>query len=331
VRLRRRATSAALAFALSTLFARAFSQLAWPIDLIATLALHCAYALLALALVAVAAGCRSAAAICVVAAAGHGSWCLSEGAARAPAGAETVRIMSFNLRAGQSDHQKLLDLIASGPADIIVATESKERLNERLRTSPEIRDAYPYQVLHFNVVKLSRWPLTLIPSDIERWKDLEHSYNYRYTAIVEHPRTPFVLCALAPESPRSAEHWAIGNRYLERELEVIDRHFSGLGLPLVVAGDLNASPTGFRSRLVHQRLGLRRTKPPLLLSGSWPARAPRPLRVAIDAVLVGPGVRVAAWQTLEVETGSDHVPVIAEIAVPRSDATPRSPPAAAAD
>jgi endonuclease/exonuclease/phosphatase family metal-dependent hydrolase len=43
------------------------------------------------------------------------------------------------------------------------------------------------------------------------------------------------------------------------------------------------------------------------------------LRVAIDDVLVSPGVRVVGWRTLEMETGSDHVPVVAELVLPGSD------------
>ena len=99
-------------------------------------------------------------------------------------------------------------------------------------------------------------------------------------------------------------------------MDLFERHFLPLGWPLVVVGDLNGSPTGWRSRLVRERLGLVRSKPPLLLSGSWPAHFPKPFRVAIDAVLIGPGVSVASWRPLEVQTRSDHVPVVAEISIP---------------
>ena len=84
-----------------------------------------------------------------------------------------------------------------------------------------------------------------------------------------------------------------------------------------MVGDLNGSPTGWRSKLLG-RLGLIRSKPALLLSGSWPASLPSMFRVPIDAVLIGPGVSVASWHPLDVVTGSDHVPVIAEISIPAS-------------
>jgi endonuclease/exonuclease/phosphatase family metal-dependent hydrolase len=56
------------------------------------------------------------------------------------------------------------------------------------------------------------------------------------------------------------------------------------------------------------------------MGGTWPSSLPPILRVAIDDVLVSDGIRVASWRTLERETGSDHVPVIAELLIPSAPA-----------
>jgi len=322
----------ALLCAVATLLARACSQLSWFVDLIATFALHAAYGFGVLGLILLGTRFRVAGMVWLAAALIHFGWSLAEDPPRAAEGAETVRVMSFNIRFGEPRAEPILELIASGPADVIFLSESKQSFNDALRASKRIAEQYPYQVLFHNFAKLSRWPLEVVPT--QRRKGLEHNYNYRLSVVVQHPTTPFLLLALAPNSPRTADHWAEGNRYLEQQIALFERFFVPLDRPVLVLGDLNGSPTGWRSKMVRDRFGLTRAKPPLVLSGSWPANLPAPLRVPIDAVLMGPGISVASWRVLEVETGSDHMPVVAEIALPTgsgSGVTPRSRPAAAPD
>jgi endonuclease/exonuclease/phosphatase (EEP) superfamily protein YafD len=320
--------------AAGTLLARSFSHVSWPVDLLATFALQWAYLFVVLGLLSQWIGLRPAGWILLATAAAHLAWSAANGPPKAVQGAPTVTFMSFNIHFGAGSGQRILDLIASGPADVIVLSESRKSFNDRLRASKQIADQYPHQLLFHNFVKLSRWPLDVVPSDRNLSKSLEHRYNYRLTAVVRHPTTPFLLLVIAPASPRNAEMWAQGTRYLMGEMDLIERFFVPLKLPLIVLGDLNASPTGWRSRLLHERLGLVRSKPPLLLSGSWPARFAPPFRIAIDAVLIGPGASVASWHPLDVMTGSDHVPVIAEISIPAAGAEgtiPRFLPAEEAD
>jgi endonuclease/exonuclease/phosphatase (EEP) superfamily protein YafD len=329
--LRVAATALAALCAAGTLLARGYSHVAWPIDLLATFSLHWAYLFVGLGLISLSVRLRVAAWVLSSAACAHFVWSAIDAPRRAADDAETIRVMSFNIRARVSDHRKTLDLIATGPADIIIATESKADFNEELRNSIEIATQYPYQLHRPNVLKLSRWPLDVVPSDRKRWKKMRHRYNYRFTTVVRHPTTPFLLMALVAASPRTADDWAAGNRYLMHEIGIIEREFVALGLPFVVLGDLNGSPTGWRSRLLRERLGLVRAKPPFRLEGTWPAGAPSVFRIAIDAVIIDSDVSVASWHPLEVLTGSDHLPVVAEISIPTPKATPRFPPAEAAD
>lgn len=336
-RLRLVAAALSLLFGVGTLLARSFSHISWPIDLVATFALQWAYLFVGVGLILGVLRMRRAAWVLLCAAAVHFVWSVSDGPPKAADGVETVSVMSFNIRFGTRSGKQALDLIASGPADVIVLSESRKSFNDRLRGSKEIAAQYPYQLHFHNFAKLSRWPLEVVPSDRGFSKALEHRYNYRRTVVVRHPRTPFLLLVLAPNSPRTAKTWAQGTRYLMREIELFKRFFVPLNLPIVVLGDLNGSPTGLRSKLVRERLGLVRSKPPLLLSGSWPANFPTPFRVAIDAVLIGPGISVASWRPLDALTGSDHVPIVAEIAIPAAgsfstaNAIPRFLPAEEVD
>jgi endonuclease/exonuclease/phosphatase (EEP) superfamily protein YafD len=87
-------------------------------------------------------------------------------------------------------------------------------------------------------------------------------------------------------------------------------------LPVVVAGDLNATPrSAFVRRLVD--LGLTLASQEVLghAPGTWPARPPAwlpPFRVAIDHVLHGPALSAVAFER-GIATSSDHLPVFADL------------------
>ncbi|HSI98643.1 MAG TPA: endonuclease/exonuclease/phosphatase family protein [Gaiellaceae bacterium] len=77
-----------------------------------------------------------------------------------------------------------------------------------------------------------------------------------------------------------------------------------------VCGDLNAAPWTRSLRNVLAEAELRVAFPGGLFAGSWPA-VPRPLRVAIDGCLVGPGLQASA--RFGPRVGSDHLPVLVEL------------------
>ena len=83
------------------------------------------------------------------------------------------------------------------------------------------------------------------------------------------------------------------------------------GRRVAVCGDLNAAPWMRSLRRALDRGGLQAALPGGLFDGSWPA-LPRPLRVPLDGCLVGAGVRAHA--ELGSGVGSDHLPVLVELA-----------------
>ena len=79
----------------------------------------------------------------------------------------------------------------------------------------------------------------------------------------------------------------------------------------LVLGDFNAAPWGHVMQTIAAKGGVS------LLSGSggtWPSFLPKQMRIPIDHMLAGPGLRFAKRQVMG-RAGSDHVPVYAEIAV----------------
>jgi endonuclease/exonuclease/phosphatase family metal-dependent hydrolase len=79
--------------------------------------------------------------------------------------------------------------------------------------------------------------------------------------------------------------------------------------------DLNASPGTVRTDDAWRIARVRRAKPLWAMSGTWPSWLPWPARVAIDDVLVSPGVGVRSWDVVGDACGSDHLPVVVELTI----------------
>jgi endonuclease/exonuclease/phosphatase (EEP) superfamily protein YafD len=82
----------------------------------------------------------------------------------------------------------------------------------------------------------------------------------------------------------------------------------------IVAGDFNATPPSLMLQTLLERSGLE------LASGlaTWPADLGLP-QIAIDHILVSPDLRILGPARIGSAAGSDHYPVIAEIAIPLND------------
>ena len=89
--LRAVATAAAVLCGAATLLARSYSRAAWPIDLIATFALHWAYLFVGLAVICLLIRLRIAACVLLAAAGAHLVWSAANGPPRAADGARGTR------------------------------------------------------------------------------------------------------------------------------------------------------------------------------------------------------------------------------------------------
>lgn len=172
---------------------------------------------------------------------------------------------------------------------------------------------------------VSRWPMHAL--DVS-W--VGAGADYLIAARVERPAPggPFALIAVHPRSPRNADRWAAGNAVAEATGRVA-RRLEDEGMAVVVLADLNSTPSGYRSRLLHRLAGLRRAKPLLSVSTTYPLplgprddsqAGPRrwcwgPLGIAIDDALVSPGVGVAGWSVLP-KLESEHSPIVVDLRIP---------------
>lgn len=254
--------------------------------------------------------------------------------ASAEAPGTVVRVLTMNAYAWTRGPEGLIALLVESPADVVTIYEPPMALLTALRESEALRAAYPVRELPEGAeagfrVMLSRWPAERIrraslanaasaPNEGQQWRS--HGRSWR----IDMEESSFVLSMIHPESPRSRVRWEQGNRDVVDAIWNLSEGVGSLGMPVVLAGDFNATPTGWRSRRLSEATGYRRGKPLLIARGTWPAWSVWPARVAIDDVMVSPGVRLISWEALAEppasrEKGvrsSDHLAVLATLLLP---------------
>lgn len=312
----------------TTLVIRILGQglaVSWRLDLVSGLAGVMAGACAVAAMFAMLLRCRRVALVLALIAGVHLIWMGWGRAPRTDASRDrTIRVMTFNALGINPHGDRVVAAVRASDADLVCILEASWHTLHELRRAEWDNDRYPYRVVpeegkEWNIVVLSRFPLTVGETHDHRWDEWWDFYNYRRVVTVHAPAElggDFMHAMLIPSSPRSQKRWVYGNDLLQTNIQILRDYYLPRGLPLVVTADLNASPTMWRSGRVRRALGLLRSKPLWGVVGTWPAGNPRWKRFAIDDVFVSPGVRVASWQVIEADTGSDHAPVVVDLLLP---------------
>ncbi len=253
-------------------------------------------------------------------------WPLATG--RAPrAGSDdapAIRVLVYNPLLRPRPAEDEIRLVRESGADLVALVEPPERMIQATASGGELRHAYPHMVfrpwgwdpLNAYHILLSRWPLTRPDG-----RPLDEPFTGVVEAVADTPRGRIGLVVLQPRSPRTAERWHQGLEEADRAAAAA-RRLAAAGLPVIVMGDLNSTPSGLLSRRLCSRAGLHRCKPWLAPHGTFPSKWAWPLRVAIDDVLVSHGLAVSSWETLP-PAGSDHLPVLVGLTVPLRPTTGR--------
>jgi endonuclease/exonuclease/phosphatase (EEP) superfamily protein YafD len=240
--------------------------------------------------------------------------------ARAAAGGERIKLVWSNVYYWNDDVDALAAFLRAEQPDLIVMAELTPALLSRLEP---LRADYPHtlecvRLYYCQLGVLSRRPFT----SMELRHDAKASRRLLRIGI-DVGGTPLTLYATHLTSPMSG-----GRRTLQDEqIGDVARFIAAEPGPLVLVGDLNATPWSrpmARFREGARPVGAAAQAVPLDASNltegpglvpSWPAAAPGPLfRIPIDHVMARAGAHVASRTTGPV-VGSDHLPIIAEIAV----------------
>jgi endonuclease/exonuclease/phosphatase (EEP) superfamily protein YafD len=227
--------------------------------------------------------------------------------AAAPAG---VSIVSLNLLASNRDTGRVVAYLRDRRADLVALLEVDDFWAEAIAG---LADLYPHRFVvprndNFGIALLSRLPL-----DAVREAEFGAAGVPTIVADVPRPDGGFMFIATHPLSPVRAE-WS---RLRDAQLRDIAAFVAAAGRSCVVAGDFNATPWSPVCRDFAARSGLVDTALGRGLQTTWNARLWLP-RIPIDHVYAPPRTMVVR-RAVGPDVGSDHLPVEAEIILPRHD------------
>lgn len=219
----------------------------------------------------------------------------SSTALRANHDGPTLTVIVANVNAANQNPATFIDWLNNRQADVVAVLEVSPQLGIDL----EKLVAFPHRVIRprndaFGIALLSRFPL----SDIQVIEDNDGIPHIE--AQVAWPKQAFDIVVFHPMPPMAPEFHALR----DVKLTAIARHHKDIARPIVVAGDLNATPWSSAFTGLDE-LGLRRTGD---LSPTWPAMFDGWFGIPIDHLLVSPEWRVNDAY-IGPDIGSDHLPI----------------------
>lgn len=226
-----------------------------------------------------------------------------------PAQPVAARLYFANLWAPNTDVPAIATSIADAGADIVVLVEVGATPAENLD------------------LILADYPHRLVGRQHHGAAGVAHHVIAARRPIRTDPELSDGLAAISASIPTPAGELKVHAVHLTRpwpfmaqeaqlhQVRLLGERMGGTEGPAVVAGDFNSVSTGRVGRTLRAELGL---TPEPAWTGTWPAKAPPPLRIAIDHVYATERVRVIR-RAIGLPTGSDHRPVIVDLAlVPES-------------
>jgi endonuclease/exonuclease/phosphatase (EEP) superfamily protein YafD len=225
--------------------------------------------------------------------------------------AARLTVLSANVWNSNTEHERLLELIAARDPDVVVVLEATE---EWTRALEAIAGAYPYSVMHtrpdpFGIAVYSKRPL-----EGARIVTYGSAGMPTIVATVRIGDEAVTLVATHPVPPRHARNWRLRNE----QLDAVAAARAEFGDRLIVAGDFNASPFSPCLRRFVSAMGtadakLRYASKGYGVKATWPTFN-RLLFTPLDHILVSDNLVVTDFRAGP-EIGSDHLPVQATIII----------------
>lgn len=223
-----------------------------------------------------------------------------------PGAAPRLRVLQLNVLTANRRHDAVERLVRETRPDLLALLEVNARWLDALSV---LQARYPHRIAapredDFGIALFSRVPiddLRLLPLHDARMRMIAGRLSLGVTSVT---------VALAhPVPPASAAWAALRSRQLEALARIVNR--AGTRETLLL-GDLNTTPFSPVHARLERSSGLRNGARGVGLFPTWPAGF-APLRIPIDHFLVSPGLRVTSLARGP-DVGSDHLPVLAEIA-----------------
>jgi endonuclease/exonuclease/phosphatase (EEP) superfamily protein YafD len=220
-----------------------------------------------------------------------------------------LRILFFNaLAENTASADRIVEATLAAAPDIAVFAEAEAVLPALDRLRAEYDFVSPCTPAACEILIAARrapirfWTLTLNPIWPDRYAvlEVETETGARIFLAASHLVKPWFSGVAEPEMAQLAAQY---------------RWFRG---PVVAVGDFNATPWSRPMRALLSETGMRALRRPI---ATWPAAAGR-YGLPIDHLLVGGGARVVRAGPFGADLGSNHLGLLAEIAVEPLSAEP---------
>jgi endonuclease/exonuclease/phosphatase (EEP) superfamily protein YafD len=237
-------------------------------------------------------------------------WPLWFGGGPDPAtGAVPLRVLAVNLCYENATPDAVLPQVEAFAPDLLAMTEFTPDARDRLQP---LRAHYPHAVEvprtgAFGIALWSRVPLR----DAHTVPIGDFGFP-TIVAIADTAAGPLGVVVAHPPPPRGAAN----THARDSAIAALPALLATLPPRRLVLGDLNATRWSSPLRALLAATGLRDSCEGRGLQASWPSSLPRWLGIAIDHVLVSPDLAVTERRVGDA-FGSDHLPVLATIAMPR--------------
>jgi endonuclease/exonuclease/phosphatase (EEP) superfamily protein YafD len=216
------------------------------------------------------------------------------------AGERILRVMTFNTRYESADWRAVADEIVRNDPDIVILLEVGRN---KLPLFEALEAVYPH---HADCLGEDYCQNVILSKFAFRFQETQSEWAGPNLVRVTLGPELGGLTVVGVHTTRPP----FAARQLE-QVQTLGDELARTGGPQIVVGDFNAAPSSLMLRTLLERSGF------ALASGvaTWPANLGLP-QIAIDHILLSPDLRLAGPARIGSPAGSDHYPVIAEIAVP---------------
>lgn len=216
---------------------------------------------------------------------------------------DRLRVVSLNVFTGNPDKARVLDYLRSTDADVLFLVEVDPEWAAALA---RLTATYPHQLLaprddNFGLALLSRVPLRSL-----QVIQLSALATPSLLARLTYAGHELAILGIHPPPPMNGEMSATR----DAGLRGADDEVASLAVPVLLIGDLNATPWSNGLRILRDGSTLDYRSPDAAWTPTW--HVATPFAVPIDQALVTPPLVVASRQ-IGPDVGSDHRPQVLEI------------------
>ncbi len=222
----------------------------------------------------------------------------------APAEQVAIKVATLNLHADNTAYTEVQGWIRQSAPDILMLDEYTATWQSQLDPAAL---GYPYSLTkprtdNFGIALYSRWPLRQAHVAL-----IGQDQVPSLVAIAETPLGDVRVVATHPPPPIRSWLARLRNQHILGLIALL----RSSSLPVIVAGDFNATPWSYPLSRLRADLELKGGT----LAGTWPAALPSQLALPIDHVFARGDLKLTQY-AVGANVGSDHYPVEASFTRP---------------